>query len=305
MRLASSALVLAACGLCACGNLSNEDVAFFEALPQKDQLHVQVPANDTAQAACAIGPADIWTSAKATGDNINSGVDGILGLVDSIRAVPPTTRDTDQRTWGPYPDAQHPGVVNQVTMVRELDAQGVPWRWIYAISARRPPADLLPILEGEFFGAQARSGVGRMTLHFESSAALGINKASDPTSPARVFYDLSGDPRTVSLDLSAGLGLGLLRFDYGYAGYADGHGRFDYAIPDPKNGCTLEVTTFFTPQGAGHLAYRARCGTLVFGDVKQCWDVSACLTYVNDPFALTQQCNGVKPCLLGNALSCL
>lgn len=301
MRSACSALLL----LCACGTLSNEDVAFLEAIPQKEQLHVAVPRGDTAQTLCAIGPADIWTNAKTTGDQINAGVDGILSLVDAIRALTPTTRDPDQRTWGPFADQKHAGVEMQVIMERELDAQRVPWRWIYTISARRRPAAFVPILEGEFFGAQARNGIGRITLHFENAWALGINQPSDPHFPARIFYDLSGDPRTLSLDLTAGVGLGLQRFDYGYAGYADGHGRFDYAFPDPKSSCTIEVTTFFTAAGAGRDVYRARCpGGTVIGDIQQCWDVSACLTYVNDPFAFTAQCGGVKPCLLGDAASC-
>lgn len=301
MRSAFSALLLMAT---ACGTLSNEDIAFLVAIPQKEQLHVQVPQGNTAQPACLIGPADIWTNAKTTGDSINKGVDGILSLVDAIRAAPPTTRGTDSRTWGPFPDHSHAGVDIQVTMFRELDASGVPWRFIYTIAARRLPGDFLPILEGEFFGAQAKNGIGRLTLHFENSWTLGINNPSDPHFPARVFYDLSSDPRTISLDLTGGVGLGLVQFDYGYAGYADGHGRFDYAFPDAKSGCTIEVTTFFTPQGAGRDVHRAVCPLFTVGDIQQCWDVSSCLTYVNDPFAFTSQCNGVKPCILGNAASC-
>jgi hypothetical protein len=302
MRLVSSALLLA----CACGTLSNEDVAFLEALPQKGMVHVAVPAGSTGQNLCAIGPADYWIKAKTTGNSINQGVDNILTLVDTIRVVPPTSRDTDQRTWGPFPDGNHAGVVIEVTMFREIDANGIPWRWIFTISARRPPGAFLPVLEGEFFTAQARNGIGRITFHFENSWALGINQSipPDPQSPMRVFYDLSGDPRTISLDLTGGAGLGLPSFDYGWAGYADGHGRFDYAVPDPKSGCTLELTTFFTAAGAGHDVVRASCGLSIFGDVLQCWDASACLTYVNDPFAFTPQCNGVKPCILGNPLSC-
>src|SRR5438477_130291 len=125
MRLACSALLLAA----ACGNLSNEDVAFLVAIPQRDQLHVAVPAN---------------------------------------------------------------------------------------------------------------GGTGRMTLHFETAAALGINKPTDPTGPMRIYYDRFEDPHTISLDLTSSTGFGLVSFDYGYAGYADGHGRFDYAFPDPKSGCKVE-----------------------------------------------------------------
>src|SRR5258708_35336493 len=108
MRLAISALLL----LCACGTLSNEDVAFREALPQKEQLHVQVQQGNAATVACAIGRADTWISAKATGDNINAGVAGIGGLVDAINAVTPTTRDTRQRPWGPFGVQTHAGADN-------------------------------------------------------------------------------------------------------------------------------------------------------------------------------------------------
>ncbi len=297
LRVLSTALLLS----CACGNLSNQDLAFLEAIPQKDQLHVVVPANG-APPACALGTADIWNSAKSTGDSINAGVDNILALVDAIRAQPPTARDTDSRTWGPFPDQGRAGVDIRVNMSRELDASGTPWRWIYDIAARRAPGDFLPIIEGEFFGAQARNGIGRLVVHFENSWTLQINQPTDPKYPMRIYYDLSSDPHTVSLDLTSGAGFGLVGFDYGYAGYADGHGRFDYAIP--QNGCTVEVTTYFNAQGAGRDVFRVACPLgLVYGPVEQCWDRSACLVYVNDPFAWTPICNG-KPCLLGSASQC-
>jgi hypothetical protein len=304
MRSACSAAGLAL--LCACGNLSNEDVAFMVAIPQKQQLHVALPQGAQSQSLCAIGAADVYASAKTTGVSINAGVDAILSLVDAIRTVTPTTREDDSRTWGPFPDNDHPGVTMQVVMFRELDATRTPWRFIYTISAARLPGPYYPILEGEFFGAQATNGIGRMTLHFENSTRLGIEQPGDPALPMRIFYDRSGDPRTVSLDLTAGVNaFGLISFDYGFTEYQDGHGQFDYAFPDPKSGCTIEVTTFFNAQGAGRDVFRARCGILgVLGDVKQCWDPSGCLTFVDDPFALTPACGGLKPCLLGNPASC-
>jgi len=289
MRLGSSPVLLL---LCACGNLSNEDVAFLEAIPQKQQLHVAIPQGSTSQNLCTNGAADVYASAKSTGTSINAGVDDIVALVDAIRKVTPTTRDVDSRTWGPFPDKDHAGVFIQVVMSRELDASRTPWRFIYTISAARPPGAYLPILEGEFFGAQASNGIGRITLHFENSTALGINKPTDPTFPARIFYDLSGDPRTISLDLTAGVNaFGLISFDYSWAGYADGHGQFDYAFPDAKSGCTDEVTTFFNAQGAGRDVFRARC------------DAGGCLTFVDDPFGFTPACLGL-PCILGTLAQC-
>ena len=303
MRWASSACALAL--LCACGNLSNEDIAFVEAIPRKEQLHVSVPNGSTAQPLCSLGSADIYANAKATGQSINAGVDGMLALVESIRTATPTTRDDDSRTWGPFPDQQHAGVLIKVVMVRELDQTRTPWRWIYSINASRPPGGYLPILEGEFFGAEARNGIGRITVRFENSNTLGINKPTDPGFPLRIYYDLSGDPKTISVDLTAGVNaFGLISFDYFFAGHADGHGQFDFAVPDPKTGCTVDISTFFTAQGAGRDVFRLRCGSILSSDVKQCWDTAGCLTFIDDPFAFTPICGLLKPCLLGDSSLC-
>ncbi len=309
MRWASSAVALVL--LCACGNLSNDDIAFVEAMPQKSQLHVQVPNGSTAQSLCSIGSADIYANAKATGQSINSGVDDMLALVEAIRTVTPTTRDDDSRTWGPFPDQQHPGVLIKVVMVRELDQTRTPWRWIYSIAAFGPPASgYLPILEGEFFGAQARNGIGRITFHFENTTTLGINDPKNPNPPnfpARFYYDLSGDPRTISVDLTLGVNaFGLVAFDYFFAGYVDGHGRFDFSIPDPNSTCYVDISTFFNSQGAGRDVFHLRCGSTLSSDVNQCWDPSGCLTFIDDPFAFTPICGllNLKPCLLGDSSIC-
>jgi hypothetical protein len=288
--------------VCACGNLSNEDVAFLEAIPQKDALKVQVPGNGAAQAACSLGEATVYQSAKATGDSINQGVSSLLTLVDTIRAVPATTRDTDTRIWGPFPDGSHPGFEVEVRMVRQIDQTGTPWRWDYSISERKKGADFVTVLEGNFFGAQARNGTGRMTLHFESSAKLGTGNPTDPAFPMHVFYDLGDNPRTISMDLTAGIGFGLPGFDYSYEGFADGHGQFSFAASG-VNGCTSEITTLFNAQGAGRDSFHVRCGPFVSAEVQQCWDVSACLTYIDDPLGSTAICNA-RACVLGSPNQC-
>jgi hypothetical protein len=287
----------------ACGNLSNEDVAFLEAIPQKEQLQLKVPANDSAQPACALGTADIYTSAKTTGDNINAGVSGLLTLVDAIRGTPATTRDRDSRTWGPFPDGKHAGFAVKVSMQRLVDAQGVPWRWDYQISEAPPGGSMVAIIEGNFYGAQARTGNGNITLHFESTHALGIAGANDPQFPMHIYYDLGDDPHTISVDLTEGAGFGVPSFDYDYSGFADGHGSFSYALAG-GNGCTEDILTQFNAQGAGKDSFHVVCGPFVSQEVQQCWDASACLTYINDPLAVSLACNGVKPCLLGNIAQC-
>src|SRR6185369_1187401 len=117
MRSAISAL-LAALALAGCGNWSNDDVAFVQALPTAQALRVALPAS-AGQALCAPpGPSEVWAFAKPAGDGLNALVDGLAALVDRVRAVPPTTRGADARTWGPFPDDRHPGVEVRVVMTR-------------------------------------------------------------------------------------------------------------------------------------------------------------------------------------------
>src|SRR4030088_1485788 len=93
----------------ACGNLSNEDIAFAEGLPQREALRVRVPGQ-TAQALGLYGQADVFLSAQRIGGQVNAGLDSILAMVDVVRGATPTTRSVDQRPWGPFPDRDHPGV---------------------------------------------------------------------------------------------------------------------------------------------------------------------------------------------------
>lgn len=292
-----SAAVSALIVLCACGNLSNEDLAYLSAIPRKGELHVAVPQESASvQALCgpgSYGNADSWKQSKQTGDSINAAVDGIISLVEVIRTTSPTERGEDDRTWGPFPDRNHPGVQIRVRMSRELDAQNKPWRYLYVFEARRT-SDFLPILTGEFYGAQAKGGIGKLALRFENLTALQMNNPTDPTQPMRVFYDLSGDPRSISLDLTAAPGAQLERFDYFWAGYADGHGRFDYAFKN-ANGCTLALSTWFTAQGAGRAGIHFEC-PFSRGDADQCWDAQACVTWVNDPLQFINACGGAASC---------
>src|SRR4051812_42484339 len=78
--------------LAACGNLPNEDLAYLEAIPQKEHLHVVVP-QPAGQPLCGpgtFGDADSWKQGKTTGDQLNAGVDGIISLVEVVRTQPPS-----------------------------------------------------------------------------------------------------------------------------------------------------------------------------------------------------------------------
>jgi len=178
--------------------------------------------------------------------------------------------------------------------------------WSFAIDARRGNGPFLEILYAYFVGADARSGQGLISIDFDTSRALQISKPTDPTGIMTIHYDLSGVPRTLRVELGA-TGLGLSQFSYFFSGNQDGSGHFDYLFFDASSN-RFSLQTAFTATGAGtahmsvQLANNGPTGTL-----DECWDVTACLTYVLDPLSITPICSLIPPPLCpiqGNQSSC-
>ena len=110
-----------------CGNYSNEDLLYMSAVPSSSQLAVVLPA-----AATTVVQAELAQDTHNGISNVNTMLDDVLGLVDTVRSYEPTSRTSDSRTWGPFADSKHPGwqwklVVTRVDTTSfkyELDVQG-------------------------------------------------------------------------------------------------------------------------------------------------------------------------------------
>lgn len=297
---AAAALAL----LAGCGNYSSEDLRFLVALPTRDDLHVAPPvASATAAGAvgdpatCTSGVAQVWLDAKPTSDGLNAGVDFVLSLIDVVRRVTPTAREEHGRRWGPFPAERHPGREIQIVMVRSYpygpDARPV---HDYRFEARvkgTPAFD--PVILGSFEGASAKRGRGRVVLDFDAMHRVGIQDAGTPHGRMEIEYDRVSDPVTIELGLTQ-QGFGVEQFAYGYAGYRDGSGRFDFRIR--KGLDVLTITTAYDPARAGRASVLYQDGTFPFpsGSFSQCWNPGACLTFVRDPDNFS--C-GAAPCSFG------
>jgi hypothetical protein len=304
MRSGTRAAVALAVGLAGCGNYSTEDLRFLAALPRHEDLRVEVPAQGGPNALvgpCTTRTAEVWLWAKPTSEGLDAGVDFVLGLVDVVRRYPPTWREKDVRGWGPFDDEKHPGREIRIVIVREFPPElgGEP-RHAYALQSRVKGTDAFTsVISGRFDGASASRGRGDVVLDFETMWTLGINDPDTPHGTMQIAYDRTSDPVTIDLSLAQD-GFGIVQFAYGFAGYRDGRGAFDYAFRNAA-GDLLTVAASYDAAGAG----RAATGLVLVaggsGSFRECWDGAACLVYVDDPASYS--CAS-PPCSFGDVASC-
>jgi len=215
MRSLTRGALAAAIALAGCGNYSTEDLRFLAALPQREDLKVEVPSEGTAGAlgVCLSGTADVWLWAKPTSDGLNAAVGFLVSLVDAVRRIPPTWRTEDARGWGPFDDERHPGNELRIVIVRRYPpASGGEPVHDYVFQARtKGTLPFFSILGGTFQGGSASRGSGGLVLDFEALWALGMNEADTPHGSMQVLYDRASDPVTIALTQGDAAALNHLR----------------------------------------------------------------------------------------------
>lgn len=170
----SKALLLAiALASAACGNYSNEDLEFMNALPEGDALRAESPGGQSA--VLAADAAELAALAHGLARTVNAIVGGVTGIVDLIRSFPPTSRTPNSRTWGPINDDEHAGFQWKLYMWREPgDLTQLNYQFTYhRIGAA--DTEWLPYLNGSFQAQQtARRGVGHFDIDTAPARAAGI-----------------------------------------------------------------------------------------------------------------------------------
>lgn len=303
----------------ACGDLSQEDLLFRDAVPSKADVEV-VPAGVESQAqeeadstrsqpleeACA-GPTDLKCSARNVSTGLNAITFFLLDLVDAIVKHPPSKRERGRRVWGPFFDFGN-GSTARFEMRRinggltyEFCLHGVPGT-IRDQDAGDVSCDtdvdedsgLTLLLRGELSpgtiaGAGARSGVGSMTLQTgrldDDLSSIGRTMNID--------FNNEGDRVDVQITVEGQLEEGGLLerepIEYTFAREADGSGEFTFTVfanfddqPLRLRKERLDMAAQWRTDQSGRAVARVTGGDLAPDEVfvNQCWDAAQAQVYV-------------------------
>jgi hypothetical protein len=164
-----SALLLGA-ALAACGNYSNEDLEFMNAVPARQDL----VANLKTGPLVTTNEAELAKDTHAVVAVFNGALD-FLKIADLIRSYQPTSRIPDGRIWGPVADNNHPGWQWRFVMTKDPVSAG---QFNYTFDEQPVGAgdQWYTLLTGNFLstGGGARRGMGHFTLTTDAARLAGF-----------------------------------------------------------------------------------------------------------------------------------
>jgi hypothetical protein len=294
------AAAVAAAGASGCGNYSNEDLEFMNALPERDELQANIPDRSS-----SISPADEAELSRMTHDvtrNFNGLLALLVGMVDTVRSYPPTTRTPDSRIWGPFATDRR-------------DMKNLDWQWRMIVS--RDPITVnrfdyeiathkvgtadteWPIFIRGWFeaGKTARRGNGHVELVTANVRAAGLDVSDlNMLDHLEITYDTTQSPISISMhatNLPDPITLKAASIDYTYNATAEGQGQMTFdvfgpLIPPPPGSPDqdedLRVTSQWLSSGAGRGRLLVVSGDGMGSQQVECWDRSFRATFNDKPW---------------------
>ncbi len=296
--------LLSCCLLCACGNWSNKDLEFLNAMPTAEQLRAKVPTGTAAglsgegtrRDALDVGtPSKFYADTRAASASFNGILYFLIGALDYVRGLPPTTRSEDARVWGPYDDKDNPGFQFQVIIIRVDETT-----FSYAFQHRPKGGEFFNTVTGGFkASAQLRRGSGTLVIHAaEAAAKLTSAKGFEAYEKVEMAYVTDKAPVTVVMKFTGKAGQPIATLDYGYQENDDKSGGIGFrAVGTNSNFTQLDTATAWLASGAGFGVL-----TVIEGNYKgathfECWDAAFKTTYAKQTWP-----GGVD---IGEAKSCV
>ncbi len=301
MKCSLTAIV--ALALTGCGNFSNDDLVFMNALPRKDDLSTRVPAGTGGKGLShrsdglnGVGQSsDFYANTKGFADRFNATLDTVLGVIEVVRKWPPTTREPNRRIWGPAADTGNSGFELQLTLERNPDTGAYDW----TLEHRRRGGAFFKTAAGHFEPTMdVRKGAGEMHFFLAAAREGGLNVDSN-LAIARsidITYD-TVPPVKVTEELPAD---GRHDFSYSYAEQPAGGARMEakFGLDNIPGAERFHAISRWDNTGAGRGDVAIIQGSATGLDFQvQCWDSAFLVTYSDD--FLTAPVGDPARCVLG------
>lgn len=297
-------LMLSACG----GSWSNRDLEFAQALPDKATLQAKLPKATTTQGLGGVStrqdgllvgdPSQAWADTRAAVGQYNGLLDLLLGLIDAVRAVPPTSRTADSRTWGPWVDKNNPGHEVQVTITQ---GEGLVFSW--SLQARPLKGAFFTVADGHFQAmGSVRQGRGALVVHVKDFRdRLHVDSELRRLDQVDLGYLTDTSPRRVEMlfTFAAGAASGLSSLGYTAREQDDGSGSLRFMLRSTDTRASaIEVVSVWQADGAGRAHGEVREGTYL-GTIKdECWDRAGAVSYFAEGWAGGQVSGQASACVM-------
>jgi hypothetical protein len=295
--LAPLAAILAA----GCGNYSNEDLEYMNALPQDSDLRAVIPDRSP-----ALAPADEAELARETHGvtmDFNGLLRDLVNIVDTIRSYPPTSRTPTSRIWGPFPADQTKGknLDWQTRMIVSRD-QVMPDQFDYEISVHHDGSadtDWPVFIRGWFQASHtARRGVGHVELVTADVRAEGLDVSDlKMLDHLEIDYDTFAEPLSITMNLlnlpDPASSDPAPMIKYAYRSNAAGQGEmtfdlFGNVITITPQAEHMRVFSQWLSTGVGRATLTVVSGDGMGAQQMECWDQSFKETFNDKPWSLAE-----------------
>jgi hypothetical protein len=283
------ASLTAALALAGCGNFSNDDLVFMNALPRKDDLVTRIPTGTAGQGLShrsdglnGVGQtSDFYANTRSFADRFNGSLDTVLGVIEVVRKWPPTSRETNRRIWGPASDSGNAGFDVRLTLDRDPNTGAYDWTIEHR---RRNGGEFFTTAGGHFEPTMdVRKGAG--DIHFMLDTARAGGLTVDPNLAIAHSIDITYDtvpPVKVSELIPAD---GRHDFDYRYEEKPEGGARMDasFGLDNVMGVERIHAISRWDMTGAGRgdVLITQGSGAGLYTQV-QCWDSGRLVTYAKD-----------------------
>jgi len=268
----------------ACGNYSNEDLDFQLALPQQEEIQAKLQVSLVRR-----DSAEYYMATRSAVLTFNAMIVDLTSFVDHVRGYPPTSRNGNQRTWGPFPSDKYPTWEIRVVMTRSAVSPTL-LHMDYQVDVRPVGQDdtaWVSLLAGSYDSrGSARTGQGQ--IHFFAQA---VRQAGYPIDDDRNLVDLdhldvtyanAAYPKSVTMTI---VNLDTAKTKSGHYAYAqaqDGSGSmtFDWhGLSDAGVLVAATMTSRWQGAGPGRADLVLEPATLALTLGTDCWGADTVATY--------------------------